>query len=901
MSALNTTGFVIDGEVSKYDYNNLANKPTADSTLTQDGAFADAAETGKRISQKANNTNDIPLVWTANKTILRDGRDRDQNNVYATLNYIPVEAGQTLEIKVYCPGSADNIVFYDSAKHVVEYINTVGSPPKTYTVTVDGYMRLSNSPSQIPTANTYVKITNAEYPSIMNLQGQITANDDKTVGLLSGADYTYNFEWTDNGYINSNNGVSSNASFIYTPDYYPVIPGAVLDVNLYAVGASDVAVTFYNASKAALSPRVYTYGGQITVPQDAAFMRCSNNITQIPKNEAYVKIHVQNVPNLRYFNIDRDTDILGETVKKTYVSAPVIRKTYKGNINRQKRFLAIGFDDLRSTDISMIMPLFEKYRARATFNKVFNYSDANPTDKAKTWRVFLGDHELGDHTFHHYAFPYFDPLWNGQDPANPDGNQVPFPTNDDFRADAGDGKNVFGKTLTANVNIGDVSGVTWANLTDAQCQTIREAFSVMKNSALIGILDPLYNKYFGTTGTSAGSWDSTTGKYTGGIYTGCSTSANHEVWERINECISAYVKCELGINWDMYTWSRPGTNASGLRVTYDGNTYYDPAHQYLASPQSRFISSITGKARSWTDVLLACGYKVSHDYPIYGDLNYKWMSRQMFFNASLSKPNAISTPTSKSVSYSQIVSAYPESYFSGTKSKAAQMFDTDGEFRNFILNTRKDTANGMIHMEMIDSNDNYSFRVFFENVLRYCEVAGIEVITKAEAYDIAFNNIVSDGNLIGNTELRNTAAEFITDSTNMPTNPDGYVGTCSVTVDDNGIPVLVTGGNTDFVVFGVPYGKIKYTADVKGTGTIKFYGCKNNVNTSAGYNSLMLLGTLSVDSASDYTHQALEFIVPKAELQEYEPNYEGYVNRIAALKIVYSTGLNIKNIRAEKA
>lgn len=802
-------------------------------------------------------------------------------------------------MRVYCPGSADNIVFYDANKVVVGYINNIAGST-TYTVTVDGYMRLSNSPSRIPTADTYVRVTNAEYPSIMDLQGQITANDDKTVGLLSGVDYTYNFEWTDNGYINSTGGISSNANYIYTANYYPVIPGAVLDVNLYAVGASDVAITFYNASKVALSPRVYTYGGQITVPQDAAFMRCSNNITHIPKTEAYVKSHVQDVPNLTYFNLDRETDdILGETVKTTYVSTPVIRKTYEGNINRQKRFLAIGFDDLRNTDLDMIMPLFEKYRARATFNAVFKDYVATPVGNANLKRVFLGGHELGDHTFLHLSFPFFEPLYNGQNPASPDGAQTAFPSNDDFRLDVGDGKNAFGKALTENVNIGGVSGVTWANLTDEQCQTIREAFSVMKHTGLITILDALSNKYLGTSGNSNGSWDSATGKYTGGIYTGCETSANHEVWERILECVHAYIRNEHGINWDMYTWSRPGAGQANLRYAYDGESYYDGNHEYIASPQSRFVSSLTGKSRSWTDVLLAFGYKVSHDYPKSYDASYNWISRQFIFNASLSKRDAISIPVTTSVSYSTIASAYPASFFSGTKSKAAQMYDVNGSFRTIIEKIRQDTANGMIHGEMIDSQDNYSFRVFFENLLRYCESAGIEVITKAEAYDICFNNYIEHGNLLGNPYLVNSAAEFITDSENMPTNPDGYTGDCSVSSED-GVPVLTTTGVTECLVFGVPFGNLRYTAEAKGSGFIRVYGLPNSGKMDASNSRFVMLMNQTINSEESYTAQDVTFTVPKAALTAYEPVYEGYADRIMGVKIVYSAGLNVKNIRLVK-
>lgn len=754
-----------------------------------------------------------------------------------------------------------------------------------------------------PEATTTVQdgsITNAKLDA--NLQatvadvGDLKTAIDNVRGLIEYTDYKYNLVWTSGGYINPSNGISSAANYIYTADYYPVIGGAKLEVNLYATGPSDAAINFYDESKTMISPRIYTTGGVIDVPASAAYMRLSNNTTYIYQADCSVTSYNAPRANYNYFGIDRAVDVCKETVESTYCKTPVIRRQYNGNLNRQKRFLAIGFDDLRESDINMIMPLFEKYRAKATFNKVYNSTDASPKEKNRTERIFMGDHELGDHTFLHYSFPYFDPLWNGQDPSSPDGSQVPFPTNDDFRADAGSGKNVFGKTLTGNVNIGGISGVTWANLTDAQCQTIREYYSVIKNPTMSVMLDDLSDRYLGTTGVSAGSYDTTTGKYTGGLFTGCATSANHEVWERILELISRYTKEALNINWDMYTWSRPGAEVSSLRVTYDGKSYYDPDHLYLESPQTRFDSSLTGENRSWTDVLLNCGYKVSHDYPVTANMNYYWVSRQMYFDAARSRRDAIASMTNKTVNYATLQTAYPESFFSGTKSKAAQMYDVSGQFRSFVENLRTNTANGLLWGEMIDSTDNYSFRVFFENALRYCQQAGIELITKAEAYNIAFENMVDEGNLIGNKTLRNTAQEFMPDSTNMPTNPDGYVGTCSVSADANGIPTLVTSGETYFLVFGAPYGKLKFTADVKGTGTIKFRGIRNNKEIAAGDYQHTLLNTITIDSVSDFTAQESTFTVPMDELEAYDPYYEGYGKRICAVKIIYSAGLEVKNI-----
>lgn len=777
------------------------------------------------------------------------------------------------------------------------YDITPGRYYRVYLKTADGS---SISPSDMP-ENAFSFTPYEKTDKTLSVSG--AAADAKTVGdqlilnddLIKNSVYAYDLVWTEGGYISYQGSIATDANYAYTAGYYRVFPGQELECNIYATGPSDAAAVFYNGEKSQIG-YVYSSGTDIIVPANAVYARFSNKITEIPLSDAFVKHDEEQINNSAYFISDASANVIGQTPIPYAVDEKIIDWKYKGNVNRQKRFMAIGFDDLRKSDLNMIMPLFEKYRARATFNKVYRRTTTNQLDILPIKRVEIGNHELGDHTFLHYSFPYFDPLFNGQNPSSPDGSQVAFPSNNDFRADAGDGKNVFGKTLTNNVNIGGISGVTWADLTDEQCQTIREYYSVYKRESIITILDTLSNRYLGTTGSSAGSWD--TDHYTGGIFTGCETSANYEVWERILACMQCYTKSQCDHNMNFVTWSKPGAEETGLSVTYDGLAYYDPAHQYRRSAQTKFQSSLTGESRSWTDVLRSFGYRVTHDYPgrdssIYG-------STQLFFNAWQSKRDAIVNPTNYTVSYSAIATDYPSTFFTGSTSKEAQMYDVTGSFRNAINDLRHQTANGRVHGEMIDSQDTYSERSFFEGLLRYCESAGIEVITKAEAYDICFNNKLDDGNLIGNPELINTAAVFMPDATHVETNPDGYTGTCAVTTDADGIPVLVTSGKTTSIVYGVPYGKIKYTADVKGSGTIGFYAIKNNSPKGNAVDTFTQLSSISINSSDAFAAQEAVFVVPKAPLASYDVKYEGYGDRIIALGIVYSSGLNVKNIGAYK-
>lgn len=583
--------------------------------------------------------------------------------------------------------------------------------------------------------------------------------------------------------------------------------------------------------------------------------------------------------------------------------------SYKSEIKSEKRFLAIGFDDFRASDFSLIIPLFEKYSGVATFNKIISSADESMNQQLNS--ILLGGHEVGDHTFMHCAFPYEDALFNGQNPSSPDGNQIPYPTNAQLREDAGNGRNAFYMLLTSTVNSGIAnsplnSSVTWGDLTDEQCQSLREYYSVLKNPTLSTLLDSLSNKYLGTSGTSAGSWNSNTGKYTGGIFTGCATSANHEVWERILELVQCYYKDKFSLNWNLQCWSWPGEYYFGKGFKTSDLSYYDPEMTIDYNMNARFESSLytdefgNAKSRSFTDVLREFGYKYTHDYIYPGRvdrLSPIAMKAQFYMNEDLSKGDAVLYPTNRTVPYLSVANSYPPAFFTSGKTKGSQMYDADGAFRDFIEALRHDTAHGLIHGEVIDSYDNYSERIFFEEALKYCKAVGIEVITKATAYDICFNHRIEDGNLIYNPRLKNTAKDFFTDATNVPTNPDGYHGNCSVTEDIDG-NILVTAGETTYVHYGIPLGKIKYTADVKGSGSISIYLIK--CGNSEALTGLTQLTSIIFDSSGSFTEQSITAVVPDNPMTTWTPKLEGRDNKIMGLKIVYSSGLQIKNISLKK-
>ncbi len=570
----------------------------------------------------------------------------------------------------------------------------------------------------------------------------------------------------------------------------------------------------------------------------------------------------------------------------------------------QGRYVALGFDDFRSSDFDMVIPMLKKYGFHATFNKDSYSIGSEEEDRVKT--VLESGSELGDHTWFHLAYLYTAPGFNGQNPQKTDGNQIPFPSNDAMRLDRGDGKNVFGYSTydSAAKALGEKYlefTTAWEDLSDDECQKIRETFSVMMDpKGPIDVLDQLSNKYLGTAGSSKGSWSEENGCYTGGIYTGCKTSENHEIWERILE-VTKYYYSEWYHYTDLETWSLPGSKFGLCCFEKDGVYFYDEECSYRANFLTKFPSSLKdGKMRSWTDVLREYGYTNSHDY-LYPtritDEPDRMMGVQFFKNASLSRRDALPYPTNRSIS-NAISYCYDEAYFAeADKSRAAQMYDGKGEFYQIVESIRHETANGIIHGELIDSEDTFSEKVFLEELFKYCSAEGIEIITKAEAYDICFNQKMEDGNLLYNTELKNTAKEYMPDASEVPDNPDGYKGKCSVEYTDRGTPYLVVKEDTSYLQFGIPYGELVYSIRARGKGNISFYLIQNNTHMDPNKQQLECIGTIKIDGKGDYTKYL--FIPDNPEI-EYEEIYEGLGNKVIALKIVYSAGIEAEGMELRK-
>ena len=607
-----------------------------------------------------------------------------------------------------------------------------------------------------------------------------------------------------------------------------------------------------------------------------------------------------------------------EKRKKVYCFSNIHK--YEEKLTSRKRFISIGFDDFRNSDFSVIAPLLKEYGFSATFNRIHENTELSYTDIAKLDSLLVNKNEIGDHTWFHANFIYNDPLFNGQDPNNLEGDQIPFPSNDELRKNRGDGKNVFGIDLEECVStkffgwhilgacLPDIN-TEWKNLSDEECQIIRNTYSIYKDkSGLLKSLDELSNTYLGTQGYSFGSYNRRSGYYTGGIFTGARTSANHEIWERILAVTKSFFYSKYSENFKFTTWSFPGTEAQFL-FGYEKNNhkYYDSKFKQHCNNLAKFESSTildnngNKLKRSWIEVLRDAGYTITHDvnYPSRTDgQKISAMRKQMIFNGHLSRYDALAYPTNRTISWTSISDLYNEDFFDNNKGIASQMYEDGRDFYNCIEAIRHETANGMIHGEVIDSFDTYSMRTFLCNLFDYCKSVGIEVISKDMAYDICFNHSIKDGNIIYNQELRNTAKEFLIDANNVPQNPDGYIGDCEVySVADNK-NILLIKGETYYLHYGIPYGKIRYSVQAKGTGKIDIYCIKNSDDVELINNQLTKLSVINL-SSDIFKYYECNFIVPNNSCTEYEDLCEGLGNKIMGLKIVYSTGLCLYDISLE--
>ena len=858
----------------------------------------------------------------------------DYPNYRYCLTYFDVKGGKKVITNARATGGFASIIWYDADKHFLSSTQSSSTNLNEYNVPENAkYARFCTE---------RYNITNGILAFVKKVDTYELFRIGEVAEELAIAFDTSNLE--PNKLLSASTGnvetfTGGEEKYRLCPSFFPVQEGDIIVTNASCIG-STAAICYYTNEGSGFISSVQIPESQISlhghvVPSGANYMRvCTEryNITQSllairfknNANNEFVQYlldkladRISNVesavnsisPAIKYYNPGAEW-VENEIAKNFTANEDVVEHKYCGTLTPKSRFLVWGFDDFRSNDFSLIIPLFNKYGAKAEFNKIFSNIIASDGEKSQLAAVLRGRHEIGDHTWLHYKYPFDEPLWNGQNPNSPDGNQVPYPLDTDFTQAVDGYKNVFGidtRWTVKGTNSSIPIQTTWANLSAAECQQIRELFSVMKDTSsnVIAKLDELSNKYLGTTGSSNGSWNDTEGCYTGGIFTGCKTSANHEIWERYLLVTNLWLKDQFNLNYNLKTWSKPGSKASGCYYVHDGIKYYDKAFTQKVNNLARFTSSLyynndgTGKLRSWTDVLAEFGYVATNDAqdPALVDGQVKpCMSTQFVLNSRGNKPNALIYPNTRNkyMDYMAIATEYTQGEdLQGTEPYEVQMYsDTNSSFHKAVEGWRKSTANGIIVGQITDSMDTWSERMIIEGLLKFCKSAGIQLVTLAEAFDICFNNNISGGNLLYNPEFRNSAKEFMP-TANVPSNPDGFDGDCEVS-KVSGVPVLTINDTTVYDHYGVPTGQLTFKGSFKGSGTITIKEIKNNT-PYANINSANTLATIIVNS-ENFVEQSETIIVADNDLTEYEELCAGYGNRVIGLRFIFSGGIDVKNI-----
>jgi len=794
------------------------------------------------------------------------------------------------------------------------------------------------------------------------------------------------------GTLNVTNGA-------YCTDFFPVNAGMKVTYQACGTGTTAAIICYdYNKSltENALQIGLSANYREWTIPDGTAYIRISTEKYTTYGLKCYVKADKKlsdvvllegRTSDLEKFhtdlyrlNTDEDFNIADSGINPFALNNPTflakfkpatqkIEFKYQGKLTNEKRYATLGFDDFRIGDFAYVIPMLDKYGAKAEFNLIKWYSKTSSEENLSKERqnilqcAFSGQ-EIGDHTFRHEKFPFSDPMWNGQNPASLDGTQTPYPSNDQMRVDVGNGVNYFGVSLSEKPYSeikyrGQSIDHTWANLTDDECQAVRNWYSLFGDindetigetghSGLLPYLDSLSNTYLGTSGSSKGSWidvegETNGGHYSGGIYTGMHSSANEEIWERYMQLVDIYTKDLYGYNGRIKTFSMPGSKSSydakfffyGTDPNFPSSKYYDIDRTIPLNYNSRWESATlknldgTPKVRSFTELLREFGYVATHDYDVPGridNLGFNAYQIRFFPNADLSQLDGVGRFNNYELYKSNPApSITNNSWFISGKKKETELYDRIDWYRGAIEVFRQYTGGGrfagLVADTIIDSQKIYGYMSVFEGLVKYCKAAGIELLTTQEAYDVAFNHRLDNGNLIYNPYLRNTAKEFLVgEDTNanyqVPDNPDGYYGNCSVEkdTDDGNVNVLVTAGDVRYEHWGIPYGHLEYIADVKGEGTITIYEFKNKTALETWYpqgttiNAKQIklsdcgssIADKTVSSASDFSEQKIEFVISNNDYETWTDRTEIMGDKVIGIVIVYSSGLKVKNVRLRK-
>jgi hypothetical protein len=520
-------------------------------------------------------------------------------------------------------------------------------------------------------------------------------------------------------------------------------------------------------------------------------------------------------------------------------------------------------------------------------------------------------HEIGDHTILHQTFMYEQPFCNGQPETGYLGSKG-IPSNDDMRKDQGGGRNVFNMPLDrkvrdsitqsfADLKISDPNRKTWATLTDDDCQKIRNYYSVW-NSGVLKYLDQQSAIFCGTRGSSKdpGAWNGK--EFTKGIFTGCKTTGNHEIWERLLAIQQQWYTKHYQLTTPPTTWSQPGGQRSPCLLYWkDGKRYFDRQCTILANHYGKCTSTRTGRSRSWADLLRENGFKTVSDSiseGMYDGSVQRSILIGMHFNANLcSDDNVCREPSFNRVWYtpSRVYDPKQEPLRS-SKDWLKTIYEADYNFKRETDKIVQSCASGRIAFAHNDSIDDFSNRLVYELCLQFCKKAGIKAISVKEAYQIAYKTPLTKGNLFRNPGMERTVFKVIA-AKNSPQAPDGWTGgrvEQTTALGESPQNVLVVGdrGRAVYFVFGVPLGHLDFSfSALQGSEPSKLtIHAVRNVDPYLKADECPVLKEVTINNSKTWKEYRTRLFLPDAPRlltpSKLSPTCDGWDNKICGLVFV---------------
>lgn len=552
------------------------------------------------------------------------------------------------------------------------------------------------------------------------------------------------------------------------------------------------------------------------------------------------------------------------------------------------------------------------------------------------------------HINHIYNHPYHDgrtfPSISDIKTERSDGTNE-FGYNVDDTVDTSIGSSLRDSWLRLSATIG---GKAWSALSDAECTEIIKSLGVFgmpidgqNGLKVLESLDYLSNRYCGTTGYSVLNGDYTNTTRTpntvdglepspsnliqGGIFQDAATTQNQEIWERIL-IIDEQYKREFEGKLDTHLfWSTPGGIQREFLFRPENpesayGNYIDKMYSQLNTGVAKVTSSITGNTRSWNDCLRSKGYKVTmatsgHGYASYAsDLLNRLESQSIYQrNLSYKKPDCIgdgytnairqwmSTLTEADID-NALASADVEKYLYDLCSTDVRFTGMtayeSGNFAVYINEAIKFIAWGKIPDSVDDSGaagvllKRASMAFVHEALMRFCQRAGIKLISHEEAINMALTNY-SPSNYFPNYQL-STTVKTILDSVNAPAYPDGWNG--GTVIDDSGDVLSLTPGTYFIRQYAIRPGNFYLSFRSKGIATLKVKAIRNkHTYDQVGGDGFDDLTTININDANYSTHSqsvsvenaTMEtYTTPTTpEEKAYQAYMRGYGDKICGLHI----------------